>query len=549
MEKRIYNLDILDDFYNAHTYIDKLSEEYVRSLSASLNMMHNKKEDVEYWNLIIGFWVKRYLSVLYCHYSFVKLSKNTNFESLASDQGIPIDGECYSNLCVTREYVENLRHSISLILKKSNLSHCKKSLVYCKQPLMLNIKNSIRNIAFDMLNIIFYKRNKSIIFIKNTYFDITDLFRISRLLGSRIIFSNFKNTSTWYSEFSINSLKRGVLSNALPDSSEFERVVNVLLPYNFPACYIELHAQLENSISKNFLNTDSPIIFSANSWDYDEGFKIFAAHMKKECDAKLIAMQHGGNFGIVKRLFAEDYQKKISDYFITWGWSEIDNNTIVPLPSSKLINHQDIGALSTFKNKSRIVFIVGSPPEFFSDFRYMPSSRGQYIADQILFSNSLNIDIISNITVRLYQSDIKESITNIWTNKNASFENWDVSLVESIKRSRLFICDHLMTTFVEALVMNIPCVLFWRDNYPDGVLRKDSERYFEKLRKAGILYNDPLDAASFVNNIYFNGIDSWWFSEPVQTARSSFCNQYAKKSDDPHAEWSNFLNDINGELT
>jgi len=549
MKNCIYDLDDLDDFYNAHLYIDKLSEKYVRSLSASLNTIHNKKESIEYWNLIIGFWLRKYLSVLYYHYSFVKLSKNFNSKDLVGGQIVPIDTLTYADLINKKEYVENLRYSINAILGQNTFQNSKKNFIYYKKKsLTLNIKDSARFALFRVLNIVFYKQAKTIIFIKNSYFDIVSLFKISRLINSRVIFLNFKKKSNWGFGCSIDYLKREVLSNTLPNLSEFEQIVNALIPYNIPACYIELHSQLEGSISNNFSNTDGSIIFSANSWDYDEEFKIFAAHMKKEYGAKLIAMQHGGNFGSVKRLYVEDYQRKVSDYFVTWGWSETNNNAIVPLPASKLINHKDVGASLTFKNKSRIVFITASPPEFFIDFRYMPSYRERYIADQVLFYNSLNASVINNITVRLYQSDIKELITNVWTNKNVSFENWDVSLVESIKRSKLFICDHLMTTFVEALVMNIPCVLFWRDDLSTGTLRQDSEKHFEKLRKAGILYNNPLDAANFVNNIYLDGIDSWWFSKPVQAARLNFCKYYAKKSDEPYAEWSIFFNNISGEL-
>ncbi len=116
MKSHVYDLDDLDDFYDAHEYIDRLSEGYIKSLSISLNKLHNKEEDEKYWSLIIGFWLKKYLSVLYSQYSFVKLSKDVNLVNSIRNEGIPVNGECYADLCVTSSYIKNLRYLISSIL-------------------------------------------------------------------------------------------------------------------------------------------------------------------------------------------------------------------------------------------------------------------------------------------------------------------------------------------------------------------------------------------------------------------------------------------------
>jgi len=49
---------------------------------------------------------------------------------------------------------------------------------------------------------------------------------------------------------------------------------------------------------------------------------------------------------------------------------------------------------------------------------------------------------------------------------------------------------------------------------------------FEKLKKVGILHDDPISAAKHVLDIY-NDIDSWWNRPDVLSARTQFTNKYA----------------------
>ena len=101
-----------------------------------------------------------------------------------------------------------------------------------------------------------------------------------------------------------------------------------------------------------------------------------------------------------------------------------------------------------------------------------------------------------------------------------------------------------MTTFIEALIMNIPTILLSNESHPDGIIRANGKLIISKLKQAKLFYNSPKLAANFVNEIYPDGINSWWFSEEVQEARKDFCKFYANISNEPFHEWANCLNNL-----
>ena len=57
-----------------------------------------------------------------------------------------------------------------------------------------------------------------------------------------------------------------------------------------------------------------------------------------------------------------------------------------------------------------------------------------------------------------------------------------------------------------------------------------------KLKDVNILFDDPLKASKFVDEIY-DDIESWWLSKEVQEVREKFCHNYARTSENWADEW------------
>ena len=109
-------------------------------------------------------------------------------------------------------------------------------------------------------------------------------------------------------------------------------------------------------------------------------------------------------------------------------------------------------------------------------------------------------------------------------------EQWETPFAASLASCRLFVCDHLSTTFAEALALEKPTVLFW--DHADTRVRAEAAATFDELRAAGILFDEPRDAAAAVEAAYPD-VASWWAAPARVAAVARFRERYART--DPNA--------------
>ena len=127
-------------------------------------------------------------------------------------------------------------------------------------------------------------------------------------------------------------------------------------------------------------------------------------------------------------------------------------------------------------------------------------------------------------------SKIKEAVTNL------HIEKWDVGFRESLSASTIFVCDHNSTTFLEAFCLNHPTIVFWN---PEHYLLNDSAKpYYDMLIDAGILFYNPEAAAKSLVSAY-QDVEVWWNEPFRQQAVKTFCDQFAKTSQDAVKIWDN----------
>ena len=112
-------------------------------------------------------------------------------------------------------------------------------------------------------------------------------------------------------------------------------------------------------------------------------------------------------------------------------------------------------------------------------------------------------------------------------------------LIGLIQKSAVAIIDHLGTTALEALTINIPTI--WFLNVEVNLIRPEAEKYFALLRDAGILHRSPEEAAEKVNEIYNDPL-RWWCNPEVQKAKNTFCDRFALTSNNWRKEWVDALN-------
>ena len=85
--------------------------------------------------------------------------------------------------------------------------------------------------------------------------------------------------------------------------------------------------------------------------------------------------------------------------------------------------------------------------------------------------------------------------------------------------------DHGTTSFAIAMAANVPTVAFLNPSI--WAPSRQAEPIFERFRKMGVVVDDGKSAAKQVEKIWDN-VDGWWNQPEIQTARLSFCQNYAR---------------------
>jgi putative transferase (TIGR04331 family) len=250
---------------------------------------------------------------------------------------------------------------------------------------------------------------------------------------------------------------------------------------------------------------------------------------------KLFTHQHGGNYGIDAAIFSEYYERKLSDVFYTWGWGS-GNCKILSPPRMKFRK----------KSPSKRYFLYASHDagRYLGEFKTQIFSSivsNNYLKDAELFVKNVNHkEIIFRFKPSKREGDfIKQSFLEMDPNikcscNNEKFENM-------LSDCELFIADHLITTWLESLIMNKPTVVFTNKKY--FKCRRSVEPIIKRLVDVGIVFFDPIAAAKHVNNIS-NDIDKWWGNENLQSVKNEFVANYAYSSHNWRLEWIDEFNTI-----
>ena len=236
-------------------------------------------------------------------------------------------------------------------------------------------------------------------------------------------------------------------------------------------------------------------------------------------------------------MFVEDHELAITDRFYSWGWERSNCNAEVRImPAPKLSTRKILGADN---RKEGILFVITGTPRYLCRFQQFANYQfADYLLWQRNFFDALLPAVREKLRVRPHQEDYGWDIQQRWqdTFSDVCIEDWQVTFRDSLENCRLYVCDHLSTTFVEALSANKPSILFWDSSINE--VRDDAKPYYAALKSAGILYRSPEEAAQAVNAVY-DDVETWW-KEPVrQAARQSFCDKFALTVADPLHSWVN----------
>ena len=267
-------------------------------------------------------------------------------------------------------------------------------------------------------------------------------------------------------------------------------------------------------------------IITSNSLISEESFKFWTASMK-ESGAKVLVHQHGGQYGAAQFYTLEDHETSVSDAFLSWGWTSPKKKTVIPFYVNKVPPKENF----TYNSSGKILIATVSSPKYTKYFYSSPLSSQMYIEMELHsnFMAHLPIDLRRKIHYRCKKNYgwneekiIKERFPEIQIEQTSS-----ISLFDSLRQTRLFVNTYNATTFLETFLLNIPTVIIWHPEYRE--LKEEAVKYYEALKKVGILYYSAKELSEHVNNIYESPME-WWSSKDVQDAKNFFCSYFARTS-------------------
>ena len=315
--------------------------------------------------------------------------------------------------------------------------------------------------------------------------------------------------------------------------TEFSPLVNLLetlIPEQIPTAYVEGFEFNRSSAKSSQLSECPKAIYAINRWMNDDGFKFWLAEAL-ENGARFLLGQHGGFFGLGQWSSMLDHQIKISDKFLTWGWS---NSSEKVRPLGVLI--KALGRKTTPPRRRDIVLMPQMAMSRYATYMSSwPVAAGQwndYFDEQAAFLEQLPQQIRDQLVVRIYpKGDYGLMQHSRWQERypDIMLDVGDKPMQQQLASSKLLVANYNATTFLEGFIQNIPTMMFWSPYFWE--LDEAAEPYFDILERAGIFHRSAESAAMHLIDIWPN-IDKWWNHPDTQAARRLFCDRFAVISHD-----------------
>jgi putative transferase (TIGR04331 family) len=515
-------------------YINKIYNYYLNEISIKLNESHEVQYSKDYWRIIIGPWLFRFISIVYDRVRSIESAKRNKilyvkinnyskkdyefndiidfYNNMASDNW---NNVIYDQIIKTLEYFPIKKFTSIKENKKEN----KKTL-----------NQKLNFIISKFTNLFCFLIKKNDIFFIKTYFGTKILFFLQLCLlqfpyianqGIRLRFNNRKRF------ISLNKKKRNKIIYLL----------DRLIPEHIPKIYLEGYKNTLKFIDAISWPKKPKFIYSSNAFYNDDIFNIYLAEKKRKYKTKFISGQHGGVYFTSKYNFNQKLQFDISDFFLTWGAKNILSNKYVPM--FNFLNNKKIN----FTKKGRLLFIdyefsrfpCGIGITIFLQIKHLQS-----LEDRFNFLKKINSKILNLTTIKMYTEDFDWKTKERYESRGiiCNFTKRDDNLFKLLTQSRICVSNINSTVYLQTLNINFPTIIFFNKNIE--LMKKEFLLDLNNLRDAGVVFYTPEEAATQVNLVW-DSVDDWWNSKKVQNSVSIFCNKYTNRSEKKFIDLYNFF--------
>ena len=505
--------------------IKKIYNSLITELSYFLNKFHNKQLSVKYWEIIIGPWLKIFLTIVRERFSSLNIAiKNYDINEVALTDFNDEDFYVHNvddfeekaskningwNSMLYAKIIKVLNYNFKILTFESKRTESRKK--------GINLKKKILKF-FGVFNY-FSKKSKYFIYSSGLkFFDTIKLQLHLKQFPSIFLKDEYKKKK-------IDLNLRKDLSNIFNKTSanDYEKIVRSLISDLIPTDVLENFKELEKKSLKLNWPENPDKIFTSTGYHSDEIFKIYLAN-KVEKGSKYIVSQHGAQFTHKNNFIELGYDKSHS--FFSWG--DLQKKKCVPLFNIKNIKFSKINTIS--KGKKLFFFM----PKMSKQRKRLYDDYGQMIRDNISVEK-----ILFNLSNKIKNS----CILKLYPNEDGYKKLEDKILKEIIFKRQKFLIDRITpkkkifensklilnysdgTSFLETISSDVPTIIFLPNlNW----INLDAKRDYEKLLESKILFNNEKQMSKHINNI-FNDVSSWWNNSRVKNCKSNFEKKYSQR--------------------
>lgn len=495
-------------------------------LSSALNAVHCTNHGNRYWNIIIRSWLE-YIVENFHHHKM--MSDNCNYLHSKQLSFHVANGFLdFERQVCTIEWKDELSVLIGFLNNNNNINGSD----LLKSDISYQV---ISNSIYKKTMLIFLFFIKKIVpenrIISTTIFSpslfLSCIFKL-HLLPVPAIYVRDISTTTINPEMREKLYRSGEFNAKGVLSDTLWKLVCATIPLS----YLEDYHRLVNHSYQKY-GKPTRIVLSHNLHSPDS-YKVWIAN-SVENNTKLVGVQHGGGFGIVFYDYLEVHETDISDIYLSWFSSTNQKNIQVPSPK-KIQWNRKVGRKS-------VVLVNVAYPSF---YKYLScpimEQTIQNIDDQIVFLKLLDRSVIPCMSVRQYPHNYDLPIQDKYKDSGLiNLVDKESSYNKLISTANLIVLSYMGTTWLEALMSNIPTIVFVNPDHWD--MKQEIYPYLDKLKNVGILHDTPISAANHINNI-FPDIDAWWNNLSLQLVREEFCQNFAYTEKKWAEKWTNAIQTI-----
>ncbi len=507
----------------------------VNALGKLLNQYHRLDESTEFWQKMLFFWVKEYVCSVrfkidqldnlkenyspedYSYYTYAsRLWKTVDLYALEGDHNQIFFEETFhfiSYLWLAEKYYDVHIEEIDANIKEMESKHIQ----------AIGYKSVLRSLRDGLMKCatIFPSRMRIGTFqAQEGRWSWLKWYIWSKGVIQRVVISPNKCNSTVDRNFR-DCLKENLLKEVAINEKE-ERILE-FLPKVFPRFFVEDFRVLYDAAGE-YLDKHPrlSLIFTSTGMVGKSVQKICMLLLQKR-GGKVLGQQHGGAYNVIRRPIDYLHELELNDVFYFWGRAVPRSvkmmHTISYAPSWKLEQHNILKGLNPVSEF--LLYVTTEPDSYPRSFYYgfVDKEFEEYLELGLYFLVALRKEIRGQICFRPYPRDfgwhmskqLCDTFPEIRVNSRTRFE-------KLLKQCSLFIVDHISTTWIEALFINKPMIVFTtqHSSVTDHEFWDNEKPYFDMLEEVGIVFYSPEKAAAQVNRIMDEGIINWWMDHKRQ---------------------------------